>query len=386
MSMPPSNALAGGARQPLARALDPTRPTIRLLRIALTLIAALVSLRLTAESFAIPMWGVDVVIPLRAAGRWLAGGEPYLASGFLTGPGYDNPYLYPPIFLAPYGLLGALPLVPVLVTASVACAIAAYVALRRLGLPPWAVLAVFLWPPVSGAIQGGNVALLMFAAFTGLYWYRSGVRWRPQPRVPGEDARPALVDGLLGGVIPALKISQAHAWVGLLRLRPKAALLGLAVFGGLAIVLLPVLPLRLWFDWVTQSGRAADPTWAVAGSSLTAGAPQVVTVVVALVTMLACLFVPRRRAGLWIGLLTVIGAPTLRMHGVLFAIPAMLEVRREIALLAAILVATYTFEGMWLGLALVTIANILATRFPELLEPVGGPATGATGAPVGAVA
>ena len=83
---------------------------------------------------------------------------------------------------------------------------------------------------------------------------------------------------------------------------------------------------------------------------------------VALVTMLACLFVPRRRAGLWIGLLTVIGAPTLRMHGVLFAIPAMLEVRREIALLAAILVATYTFEGMWLGLALVTIANLLARQ------------------------
>ena len=269
MSMPPSNVRAGGAQRSLARALDPTRPTIRLLRIALALIAALVSLRLTAESFAIPMWGVDVVIPLRAAGRWLAGGEPYLASGFLTGPGYDNPYLYPPIFLAPYGLLGALPLVPVLVAASVACALAAYVALRRLGLPPWAVLAVFLWPPVSGAIQGGNVALLMFAAFTGIYWYRSRVRWQPHPRVPGEDARPALVDGLLGGVIPALKISQAHAWVGLLRFRPKAALLGLAVFGGLAIVLLPVLPLSLWFDWFEQSGRAADPGWAIAGSSLT---------------------------------------------------------------------------------------------------------------------
>ena len=226
----------------------------------------------------------------------------------------------------------------------------------------------------------------MFAAFTGLYWYRSRVRWQPHPRVPGEDARPVLVDGLLGGVIPALKISQAHAWVGLLRFRPKAALLGLAMFGGLAVVLLPVLPLQLWFDWVAQSGRAADPTWAVAGSSLTAGAPQIVTVAVALVTMLATLFVPRRRAGLWIGLLTVIGAPTLRMHGVLFAIPAMLEIRREIALVAAILVATYTFEGMWLGLALVTITNILATRFPEFLEPVGGPAAVATGAPFEATA
>jgi hypothetical protein len=30
----------------------------------------------------------------------------------------------------------------------------------------------------------------------------------------------------------------------------------------------------------------------------------------------------------------------------MFAIPAMLELRREIALLAAILIATYTFQGL----------------------------------------
>jgi hypothetical protein len=85
--------------------------------------------------------------------------------------------------------------------------------------------------------------------------------------------------------------------------------------------------------------------------------------------MIAAFFAPRGRAGSWIGLLTVIGAPTLRMHYVLFAIPAMLELRREIALAAALLVATYTFEGLWLGVGLVAVAYALASRFPVLLEP-----------------
>ena len=77
-------------------------------------------------------------------------------------------------------------------------------------------------PRSPGTIQGGNVALPdvrrvhRSVLVSGLV-----LAWQPDPRVPGEDARPALADGLLGGVIPALKISQAQAWVGLLRFRPR---------------------------------------------------------------------------------------------------------------------------------------------------------------------
>jgi hypothetical protein len=63
------------------------------------------------------------------------------------------------------------------------------------------------------------------------------------------------------------------------------------------------------------------------------------------------------------------------MYGLLLTIPAMLEIRREIALLAVILVATYTAEGMWLGIALVTGANLLAARIPFLREPSSSPTT-----------
>ena len=214
MSMPPpvratglSESLKVTGRTVL---LDPTRPATRLLRGALAAIALLVSLRMTIEMFLIPIWGVDVVIPLRAASRWLAGGEPYLASSWLSGPGYDNPYLYPPIFLPLYGLATLVPLVPLLVFASVAWALAAYAAPRRLGLLP-IVVAAFLWPPVSGTIQGGNIEMLMFAAFASVYWFWPRRPYEASPRVPGEDRRPAIADGLLAGTIAAAKKSQAHA-------------------------------------------------------------------------------------------------------------------------------------------------------------------------------
>jgi hypothetical protein len=369
--------------------LDPARPTIRMLRAALGVIAVVISLRITIEAFLIPIWGVDVVIPLRAAARWLAGGQPYLAESFQAGPGYDVPYLYPPIFLPPFAVLAQLPWVAVIVAVNIACAGAAILALRRLALPMWLVAVAFLWPPVSGTIQGGNLQLPLFAAFTWLYWAAPRRPFRPEPRIPGGD-RPALADGLLAGIIPAVKVSQAHAWVALLRLRPRAALGGLAALALLAALILPITGIGLWGEWLAQSERAADPTWSLAGAGLTSGLPPIVTLGVAIASMVACLFVPPARAGLWIGILTTIGAPSLRMYGLLMLIPAMLEIRRELALLAAILVATYTAEGMWLGIALVTGANLLAPRFPAVREPVADTAgaaarqPGAAGTPASA--
>ncbi len=378
MSMPPPEA---GVGEPLTagrpRILDPASPTTRMLRIALGVIAVLVSARITVEMLLIPIWGVDVVIPLKAAARWLAGGAPYLASSFQAGPGYDVPYLYPPLFLPPFAVLAQLPWVPVIVGTNILCALAAIVALRRLGLPMWLVAVAFLWPPVSGTIQGGNLQLPLFAAFVWLYWTASRRPFRPEPRIPGSD-RPALADGLLAGVIPAVKVSQAHAWVGLLRLRPRAALTGLAALALLAIAVLPLTGVGLWQDWLAQSARAADPAWALGGAGLTSGLSPMVTLGVAAVSMAACLFVPASRAGLWIGLLTTIGAPSLRMYGLLMTVPAMLEIRRELALVAVILVATYTAEGMWLGIALVTVANLLAGRIPALREPSAARVIGTT--------
>ena len=312
---------------------------------------------------------VDVEIPLRAAERWLQGGQPYLASSFHAPPGYELPFLYPPFvlpFLAPLTLL---PRELVWAGWLAVCIAAALLTVRRLGVP-WPVAPLLLlWPPFAEAILGGNVQLVLVAGFVLLFFGKPRRGWTPEARDPAIADRPAVVDGVLGAAIPAFKLSQPHAWVALLRRRPTAALAGLAVVGGLAVATLPLVGLDLWVAWMDQLRRAADPAWPLAGASLTAGMPPFVALSVAAVTALLCLVVPVARLGAWTGILTVVGAPSLRIFGVLFALPAMLTVRREIALVAAAAIASFTLQGLWLGLLLVLGTLLVAERYPALREP-----------------
>ena len=85
-----------------AEAGDP-RPTLsarmhRLGIAALVVGSAIASLS-TNRVFLVLPYGVDLEIPLRAAARWAAGGEPYLASSFQLDFGPELPFLYPPFLL-----------------------------------------------------------------------------------------------------------------------------------------------------------------------------------------------------------------------------------------------------------------------------------------------
>jgi len=312
---------------------------------------------------------VDIEIPLRAAERWLAGGEPYLTSSFLAPAGYELPFLYPPFVMPIVAPLTLLPRELVWAGWLAVCTGAALLTVRRLGVP-WPVAPlVLLWPPFAEAILGGNVQLALVAGFVLLFFGPPGRPWRPAPRDPVITDRPTVVDGILGAAIPAFKLSQPHAWVALLRRRPRAALAGLAVVGCLALATLPLVGLDLWVAWTEQLRRATDPAWPLAGASLTAGMPPFVGLSVTAVTALLCLVVPVARLGAWAGLLTAVGAPSLRVFGVLFALPAMLTIRREIALIAAALIASYTLQGLWLGLFLVLGTLLAAERYPALREP-----------------
>ncbi len=334
---------------------------------------------------------VDIEIPLRAAERWLAGGAPYLASAFRAPPGYDLPFLYPPCTLP---LVAPLTIIPREVAWAgwlAVCLGAALLTVRRLGIP-WPVAPlVLLWPPFAEAILGGNVQLVLVAGFAFLLFGRPSRPWQPLARDPADNGRPAVADGILGTAIPAFKLTQPHAWVALLRRRPGAALAGLAVAGGGgpaaqprggpaprrggggprrwgAAPTLPLVGPDAWLAWVEQLRRAADPSWPLAGASLAAGLPAL-GLLIAGGTALLCLVVPVARLGAWAGILTVVGAPSLRIFGVLFALPAMLTVRREIALLAAAMIATYTLQGLWGGLFLVLGTLFVAERYPALREP-----------------
>jgi hypothetical protein len=321
---------------------------------------------------------VDIEIPLRAAERWLAGGRPYLPESFLVGPGYDAPYLYPPFALPFVALLTALPRAALVVAWIGLCAAAAAWAARRLAVPWGWLPLVLLWPPFFEGILGGNIQVLLFAAFVALLYSTPRERatgearaapFRPVDLDPGGIARPALVDGLLGIANGALKATQVQPWVYLLRRRPRAALLGLAVVSAIVVATLPLTGLAVYGDWFAQLNRANDPTWPLAGAELTRFLPRPFALVALGLSIAAIFLVPRRRAGVWVGLLMVVGSPSLRMFGLLFLLPGMLTVRREVALLAAFLIASYTLVGIWSAVTLVGGTMLLSGRWPALLEP-----------------
>ena len=112
---------------------------------------------------------VDIEIPLRAADRWIQGSQPYLASSFAAPVGYDLPFLYPPVvlpFLVPFTVL---PRAIVLAAWAAFVLAAAGFTLRRLGGAWLLVPLILAWPPFAEGILGGNVQVLLVAAFVAVF-------------------------------------------------------------------------------------------------------------------------------------------------------------------------------------------------------------------------
>lgn len=329
--------------------------------------------------------GIDLEIPLRAAGRWLDGGEPYLASSFeRSARGANLPYLYPP-----YVLPALVPLLDhsrrVVDAIWVAgCLVAALVALWRLQLGWGAAVPLLAWPPVAYAVMGGNPAILMFAAFMLLPdWGKTG-RALPvgAPEAPGitspgvsADSRPrtaprtalrTLADGALVAATFALKISALQVLAASARRRPAAAMTAVALVGVLALVTLPLVGLDLWRAFAAQLGRAADPGWVMGGMALPHLLPAPFGTL-AVVGTVALAFVATRRSE--VGLLTVIGAGSWHAYGLLFLLPALREIRREIALVALVIGTMVNGTAWWVATLLVAAALLGARRWPALLEP-----------------
>jgi hypothetical protein len=356
------------------------RPPNRLLRSSLAglcLIVCLIELHALLVGYP---WGVDVVIPLNAASRWVSGGQPYLASSFQAGPGYGAPFLYPPFVLPFVAILTAVPQDLVVGVWFVISATAAIFACRRLAIPWLLMPALLVWPPFAEGLLGGNVQIVIFAAFVALFWRRPEPDSRqpafePIEHDPVDRDRPAQVDGLLATAVGILKPTQIQSWLYVGRRRWVAAAFGAIAVAGLALATLPIVGVQLWLDWFVQLGRASDPAWILAGDGIARSLPAWAGDLIFFGSLAAVWLVPSRHAGAWIGLLTLIGSSSLRVFGLLFALPAMLLVRREIGLVAGLLMATYTFEGWWLGVFLVSGSVLLGRRVAWLLEPRGRLAT-----------
>ncbi len=342
--------------------------------VALSAILAVVSARSLLDAFGEFPLGVDLYIPLEAARRWLGGGQPYVPEAFLVPSGYNLPFLYPPFVLPAFAALTAAPiqiLYPIWLLAGLVVSVTAC---RRLAFPWPAALLVLLWPPFTEGLLTGNIQLFAFAAFVALFWMPGRRPFAPEPR-PLEDSNGGAlaVDGLLATFVGVLKVSQTHAWLYLGRVRPRGAVLGAAVAVGALVVTLPLVGIRLWFDWFDQLGRAANPDWIAIGAPLSVFIGQVPARLVTVITLVAVAIVDRRQAGAWIGLLIVFASPTLHGYGLLFALPAMLVVRRELALVALIMLAWNPIAG-WIAIALlgwVLAAGSILPSLYERVDPVG---------------
>src|SRR6185503_3965450 len=184
--------------------------------------------------------GVDLEIPLRAAERWTAGGQPYLASAFATNGGVAAPFLYPP-YVLPF--LGA------------ACL---GIVLRRLRLPIALWPLVVIWPPALEGLIGGNPQLPVLALFTTALWVDSPP---PADRAFGrrfsERGNGIIGASAAAAASVAIKVSHPHAWLYVLRRRPREAIVGASLIVALIALTVPITGLQLWGDWLNQIRLAA---------------------------------------------------------------------------------------------------------------------------------
>ena len=310
--------------------------------------------------------GTDLTIPLRAAQRWVAGQPPYLASDFLNLPPKPLPFLYPPYVLPFLVPLLQLPRDVVIGTWELVCLGAAMVTLDRFAIPRrWWPLAL-AWTPLAEAIWNGNLHVILLAAFACAFWQRSGTRpWTPEPRdLEAQDH--AGRTGVLAAAVGIVKVSQVQPWVLEARHNWRGAVLGAALFGGIALATLPCTGLSVYADWLHQLQRAANPAWRSIGWPLAEYLPEPLPLVITLGSIPVVALLPRRDAAVWTGLLMIAASATILNYSWIFAMPAMLRVRREVALVVAFGWTTYQPGVSWAAFALLALTLLASYRYPAL--------------------
>jgi hypothetical protein len=335
----------------IARALDQRGRIDRWIVIALALGVglAVVSRALDLRTY----WpaGVDLEIPLRAAARWAAGGQPYPASAMLEHSGPDLPYLYPPYLLPLLAPIAGLPRDAVIDLWLAGCLLVSVWTCRRLAIPWLAVPFVLAWPPFLEGLITGNVQVLAFAAFVALFY--GPADGAPRPRL-FEQTR-ALPNGLLAAAIGALKVTQLLPLVYLLRRQLRAALVAALALAVLTIATLPFTGAAAYGDWLAQLQRAADPAWGPGGLTIgrSFGIPDPLFIVVGVAIALVA---RGRDSAAWLGIAMLLATTSVHGYTFLFLLPGLLAIRRDLAIaVAALFLGSYP-DAWWLATGLVAAA------------------------------
>jgi hypothetical protein len=384
------NATRSGRPAAVVRSVfDQASPANRQLTMGLAALLVFVIV-ISLPSFLTWVPGADLEIPLRAASRWSAGGQPYVASAFSLTSGPDLPYLYPP-WLLPYLVpIAALPRTLVVVSWLTLVAVVATWTCRRFSVPWAAVPLALLWPPFLEGLVTGNVQIIQMAAFAALFFV-PGRNWELRPRrltderVPGGAKSSALrrevLDGILAAGVGALKYTQLLPLAWIARPRFRAAVVGVAVLVVVALAALPFTGIALYRDWLDQLGRAADPNWAPAGGPLAFLVGRPLATAAAVAAVVGMFFVRGRDAGAWVGIALLLAAPSIHGYGMLFLLPTLLVLRRDLALFLAILIARYNIYAWWIAIALAAVSLAASNLIPALrARPASEQVEGVSGA------
>ena len=297
----------------------------------------------------------DLNVYLGSASRWLDGGQAYLTAPLTAwpdGPRHDY-FLYPPPLLPLFALLDRLPGVFVDVAWTAAMIACAYQAFRMLGLSRNWSLVLLAFPPVVIGFESGNVASLTFLLFAA------------SVRAGGT----LVVDGIF-------KVQAGVPVLWLLRERRfRAFATGAFVVALLVLVTLPIVGAdswRAWWQGLAYRGTSQLEVPALFGYSYAKEvAPAVYVILSAGFVGLALLF--RGRRGLAaLGLASIFASPALWPHGFVFALPAVLLLENDVAVLA-VLGAGALDQNMWLLFAVGWASVLAARRRPSgALHPLAG--------------
>lgn len=308
--------------------------------------------------------GVDLEIPLRAAAHWSVGAPVYPPSAMQVASGPDLPYLYPPFLLPLLSPIASLPRDVVLDVWLGLCVLTAVWTCRRLGIPWIAVPCLLIWPPFGEGLVVGNVQILLFAAFVAVF-YKPGDGAPEQRELrPGED----LPNGILAALVGALKVVQVLPLLYLARRRFRAAFLGVAVLGVAVLATLPLTGLPIYGDWLAQLQRASDPAWTVGGLGLMHhfGIPDLVPLAIGLVISL---LLRGRDSVAWLGLTLIIATPSAHGFTFLFLLPALLTIRRDIAIPVGALYLSFYSAPWWIAWFIAVSLLAASRRWPRLRAP-----------------
>jgi len=352
-----------------------SRPTT-VIRVALAAFVVVVSLDSMFRLVTSTPVAIDLLIPLRAVERWLAGGLAYVPDGF-TDPQALPPFLYPPFvlpLLAPLTILPEEALRWAWVAGMAAIGFGSY---RWLGLGILPAILALLWIPMAEGIWTGNIAVVLFAAFVTTFWQRSRGGRPATPRDLKEAAQAGPRVGFLAAALASVKPSQVHAWLVIVRYQPRSAVIGLWPWLAVVLVTLPIVGLGAYVNWVEQVRLAADPSWPMMGVSLLAYLPAAIFGLLSVGSLVVAWRLRGRDLGAWLGILMFLVTPNMHSFNALFLLPGLLLIRREFALMAAMLMSTYTAQGWWLGAAIIVGSMVAGIRWPIVREPQGASALAA---------